>query len=112
MIEMGLVDEVKSLLAEPQGLSKQAAQAVGYAEIIEHLQGNLNLDDAVEKIKINTRRLAKAQRTWFRTFQKVLWIDLLPNDHPEKIAEKIINNLVITRFFNFIKLNRTVNRLV
>jgi len=94
MIEMGLVDEVKSLLAEPQGLSKQAAQAVGYAEIIEHLQGNLNLDDAVEKIKINTRRLAKAQRTWFRSFQNIQWIDLQPNDHPEKIAEKIINNLV------------------
>ena len=93
MIEMGLVDEVKSLLDEPEGLSKQAAQAVGYAEIIEHLQGKLDLDDAVEKIKINTRRLAKAQRTWFRSFQNIQWIDLQPNDQPDETAEKIISNL-------------------
>jgi tRNA dimethylallyltransferase len=93
MIEMGLVDEVKSLLAEPNGLSKQAAQALGYAEIIEHLQGKMDLDDAVEKIKINTRRLAKAQRTWFRSFQDVCWFDLLPDDPPERSAEAIMNYL-------------------
>ncbi|MCK5270696.1 MAG: tRNA (adenosine(37)-N6)-dimethylallyltransferase MiaA, partial [Sedimentisphaerales bacterium] len=59
MIEQGLVDEVKSLLAEPNGLSPQAAQAVGYAEIIDHIEGKISLADAVEKIKINTRRFAK-----------------------------------------------------
>ena len=94
MIEMGLMDEVKSLLAEPNGLSKQAAQAVGYAEIIEHLQGKLELEDAVEKIKINTRRLAKAQRTWFRTFPNVHWLDLEPYDSPDETAEKIINTII------------------
>jgi len=90
MIEMGLVEEVKSLLAEPEGLSRQAAQAVGYAEMIEHLQGKRALDDAIEKIKINTRRLAKAQRTWFRSFQYVHWFDLKPHDPPDEVAEKIM----------------------
>ena len=48
MIEAGLVEEVRSLLAEPTGIGEQAAQAVGYAEIISHLQGELPLEDAVE----------------------------------------------------------------
>jgi len=76
MIELGLVDEVASLLAEEKPLSPQARCAIGYAEIIEHLEGRLELDDAIERIKINTRRLAKGQRTWFKTFRGVQWIDI------------------------------------
>ncbi|MBN1764814.1 MAG: tRNA (adenosine(37)-N6)-dimethylallyltransferase MiaA, partial [Sedimentisphaerales bacterium] len=97
MIDMGLVEEVKSLLAEPNGLSDQAAQAVGYAEIIAHLQGLSTLDEAIENIKINTRRFAKSQRTWFRSFQNVNWYDLTPNDDtPEQLAERIIKNIDIS----------------
>jgi tRNA dimethylallyltransferase len=96
MIEMGLVEEVKSLLAEPKGLSKQAAQAVGYAEIIEHLQGKIELNDAMEKIKINTRRLAKAQRTWFRSFQHVHWFDVMPDDTPDEVVDKIMHDMPLT----------------
>ncbi len=96
MIELGLVEEVKSLLAEPNGLSEQAAQAVGYAEIIEYLQDKLELEEAIEKIKINTRRLAKAQRTWFRSFQEVHWIDVMPEDRPDDLAEKIRHDIPLT----------------
>lgn len=80
MIEMGLVDEVRSLLSEPAGLSEQARQAVGYAEIVEHLAGGVSLEDAVERIKINTRRLAKHQRTWFRKFPMTEWVDATGDD--------------------------------
>ncbi len=76
MIEMGLVEEVRSLLAEESPLSQQARSAIGYAEIIGHLQGRLPLDETVEQIKKNTRRLAKGQRTWFKTFREVNWIDV------------------------------------
>jgi tRNA dimethylallyltransferase len=76
IIEAGLVDEVRSLLAEPNPLSTSARQALGYAEIIQHLEGKLSLADAVEMIKINTRQFAKAQRTWFKRFRKAEWIDL------------------------------------
>ena len=85
MIEIGLVDEVKSLLAEDKPLSKQAASAIGYAEIIEHFNGNLPLADAVEKIKINTRRLAKSQRTWYKTFTDVNWLDITSDQSTEHI---------------------------
>jgi tRNA dimethylallyltransferase len=88
MILAGLVDEVKSLLAEEKPLSKQARCAIGYAEIIEHLNGHMNLKDATELIKKNTRRLAKSQRTWFKTFQKVHWLDVEPDEPVENILHR------------------------
>lgn len=87
--EMGLVDEVKTLL-ENYTLSKQAASAIGYAEIIDHLNGNLDLDKTIENIKVNTRRLAKGQRTWFKTFKDVNWIDCDQDTPPEEILEKAL----------------------
>jgi tRNA dimethylallyltransferase len=88
MIGVGLVDEVKSLLDEEKPLSKQARCAIGYAEIIEHLSGKLSLEDAIESIKINTRRLAKGQRTWFKTFQDVHWLNIAEDETPEQILDR------------------------
>lgn len=89
MIEAGLLDEVRSLLAEPAGISPQAAQAVGYAEIIAHLQGRCSLDEATEQIKINTRRLGKHQRTWMRRMPGITWVDLSPEDTVESVADRV-----------------------
>lgn len=89
MIDAGLVDEVSALLAEPAGLGRQAAAAVGYAEIIEHLQGRCSLADAIERIKINTRRLAKKQRTWHRRFESVHWFSATDDDTPADLADRI-----------------------
>jgi len=88
MIELGLVDEVRALLAEERPLSQQARCAIGYAEIIDHLQGRMSLDDAVEEIKKNTRRLAKGQRTWFKTFRQVNWLDAGEEEPPEHVIER------------------------
>jgi len=95
MISAGLVDEAKALLAEEKPLSKQARCAIGYAEIIEYLNGQISLEDAIELIKKNTRRLAKNQRTWFKTFKDVRWLDIEPNEPLEKILTrtKILLNL-------------------
>lgn len=76
MIELGLVDEVKSLFEEKPAISRQARQALGYAEIIAFLAGRYDLDRAIERIKINTRRFAKSQRTWFRQLSQVHWFDV------------------------------------
>jgi tRNA dimethylallyltransferase len=88
MIEAGLVDEVKSLLAEDKPLSQQARCAIGYAEIIDYLNGRTNLEEAVELIKKNSRRLAKGQRTWFKTFRDVRWLDVGTDELAEKIFER------------------------
>lgn len=70
-------------------LSDQARQAVGYAEILAHLRGECSLDDAIEQIKINTRRLAKHQRTWFRKFQMTQWVDVSSDESDESIARRL-----------------------
>ena len=88
MIDAGLVDEVKLLLDEEKPLGKQARCAIGYAEIIEHLSGQTSLEDAIESIKINSRRLAKGQRTWFKTFQNVHWLDIAEDETPEQILAR------------------------
>ena len=88
MIAAGLVDEVKSLLAEEKPLSRQARCAIGYAEIIDHLNGKTNLEEATELIKVHTRRLAKGQRTWFRTFEDVNWLNIEPDEPSERIFER------------------------
>ena len=88
MIEFGLVDEVKSLLAEERPLSQQARCAIGYAEIIDHLESRMSLEDAIEEIKKNTRRLAKGQRTWFKTFRQVDWLDVEEEEPPGHIIER------------------------
>ncbi|MDD5135704.1 MAG: tRNA (adenosine(37)-N6)-dimethylallyltransferase MiaA, partial [Phycisphaerae bacterium] len=90
MFELGLVDEVKNLLAEDKPLSKQAANAIGYAEVIEHLNGGETLEKTIEKIKINTRKFAKAQRTWFKTFKNVNWLQVNKDDKVEGILPKTI----------------------
>jgi len=100
MVEQGLVDEVKSLLAEEKPLSTQARCAIGYAEIIEHLNGRYTLKDAIELVKKNTRRFAKSQRTWFKTFQNVQWLDVEPDEQPEKLLART-KELLATRFCNW-----------
>lgn len=78
MIQAGLVEEVRGLLSLPHPLSRTASRALGYAEILEYLAGRASLEEAVENIKINTRQFAKSQRTWFKRFREVQWIDLAP----------------------------------
>jgi tRNA dimethylallyltransferase len=96
MIEAGFVNEVKRLLAEEKPLSKQAECAIGYAEIIEHLNGKTTLEEAIEQIKKNTRQLAKHQRTWFKRFRNINWLDIDPEEPAEEIfkrARKLLDNL-------------------
>ncbi len=93
MIDDGLVDEVKDLLAQEKPLSEQAACAIGYAEIIRHLNGEIELQDAIEQIKINTRKLAKAQRTWFKRFENVNWFDTTEETDIDKLTENILKIL-------------------
>jgi tRNA dimethylallyltransferase len=80
MLDAGLVDEVKGLLDEEKPLSDQARCAIGYAEITDYLSGKTSLEEAIESIKKNTRKLAKQQRTWFKTFKNVHWLNLAADE--------------------------------
>jgi tRNA dimethylallyltransferase len=74
MFAAGWVEETRRLLERHGGLSKTAAEATGYREIIEHLRGRLTLEDAMERIKIGTRQLARRQMKWFKRFRDVEWL--------------------------------------
>ena len=65
MISEGLIEETKDLLVK-HGKIKNLVNTIGYQEIIEFLDNKISLEEAVEKIKQNTRRYAKRQLTWFR----------------------------------------------
>ena len=88
MLAAGLVYEVKLLLAEEKPLSPQARCAIGYAEIIDYLSGQTNLEEATELIKKNSRRLAKSQRTWFKTFKNVCWLDIEPGEPTQEVLNR------------------------
>jgi tRNA dimethylallyltransferase len=79
MITNGWIDETRSLLDRYGQLSPTAGEATGYRELIEHIQGRMTLDHAVEQIKIATRQLARRQMKWFKRFANVRW---LPGDQP------------------------------
>jgi tRNA dimethylallyltransferase len=74
MLAAGWVEEVRVLLGRYPALSKTAAEATGYAELIEHVKGELSLEDASERIKIATRQLARRQMKWLKRFPNVTWL--------------------------------------
>jgi tRNA dimethylallyltransferase len=75
MMDRGLLEETRTLLPR---LGRQAREALGYKQLIDHLEGRCSLDEAIERIKIETRRFAKNQRTWLKRLRLTpgsLWID-------------------------------------
>ena len=75
MIEAGWLDETRRLLESYTSLSPTAGEATGYRELIQHLRGEISLEDAIEQIKIGTRQLARRQTKWFRRFPNATWIE-------------------------------------
>lgn len=75
MIERGLIDEVKQLYEKYGEELRTAVQGIGYKEVIDYLNGVYSKEEMVEKIKMETRRYAKRQLTWFRKIQDIIWID-------------------------------------
>jgi tRNA dimethylallyltransferase len=76
MMEAGLVDEVRGLLAMGYDPSLASMSGIGYKQICQHLAGELNLATAVARIKTATHRLARQQYAWFRLDdQRIRWLE-------------------------------------
>ena len=86
MRQGGLVEEVHRLRDR---LGRTARTAVGYREVLQHLEGALTVDEAFEAIRHNTRKLAKKQRTWFQRDPRIHWIPWMDNesDRVERVME-------------------------
>ena len=74
MIEAGLVEEVKKLINKYSEFPT-SMQGLGYKEVLEYLNGITTKDEMIEKIKMETRRYAKRQLTWFRKYENIVWLD-------------------------------------
>jgi tRNA dimethylallyltransferase len=73
MLADGLVDEVRALAARPAGISRTARQALGYREILAHLEGGVPLAECVDEAQRHTRQFARRQASWFRRDPRVRW---------------------------------------
>lgn len=76
MMELGLIEEVKRLLSMGYTKDMISMQGIGYKEIIKYLEGEYELDEAIEIIKRDSRRYAKRQLTWFRRYENAKWFNL------------------------------------
>ena len=74
MIEKGLIEEVQGILDKYKTIST-SFQAIGYKETREYLEGHITKDEMIEKVKMETRRYAKRQLTWFRKNEGAIWLD-------------------------------------
>lgn len=75
MMEQGLVDEVQKLRSMGYHKKMVSMQGLGYKEILEYLEGECTLEEAVYRIKRDTRHFAKRQLTWFRREREVIWVN-------------------------------------
>jgi tRNA dimethylallyltransferase len=75
LLEAGLLAEVRELASAPGGLSRTARQAIGYRELLAHLENGVSYEDAVESAIRRTRVLARRQWAWFRRDPRIVWLD-------------------------------------
>lgn len=87
-MENGLLGEVASLLERPGGLGRTARQAVGYRELLAHLEEGAPLDECVRDAITQSRRLARRQRSWFHRDPRVEWFQ-----NPDDAASRLIEVL-------------------
>ena len=78
MLDNGLVEEVRNLLNKYKKFPT-AMQGLGYKEAKEYINGEITKEEMIEKIKMESRRYAKRQLTWFRKYKNIIWIDGLAN---------------------------------
>jgi tRNA dimethylallyltransferase len=89
MFAAGLVDEVAGLLVAGKRLGRTARQALGYREVLEHLERHRGLPETIDLVKTRTRQFAKRQLTWFRSLSECRWVPMTASIDPAALADTI-----------------------
>ena len=95
MLEMGLLDEIRSILASGIPEKATALQAIGYKEFVDAMAGRSTIESAVAQVQQSSRRYAKRQLTWFRRNEKMHWLIRKDNQNADEIlllARQVIRN--------------------
>lgn len=90
MFSRGLVGETCELLKRGLAENKFAMQAIGYRQVVEHLNGERDLAETIELVKIKTRQFAKRQLTWFRRHGNCQWLELSEGAAPETLLKHFV----------------------
>ena len=98
MLEDGLLEEIKTLLASGIPEKCTAMQAIGYKEFVAALNGDCTLEEATAQVQQASRNYAKRQLTWFRRNKSIHWLVRQPGENTDKILEKA--RLFLTDFDN------------
>ena len=93
MIKKGLVEEVREIM-DGSGFGTESGRAIGYLQIIKHLDGEMSLDEAVEAINTATWRLARKQMTWYKRFEQIKWFE------PAKTADEQDTARAVAAYFS------------
>ncbi|OFI07758.1 tRNA dimethylallyltransferase [Clostridium acetireducens DSM 10703] len=93
MLEKGLIEEVKKLKNMGCTADMQSMKGIGYKEILNYLDGDINLDRAIYLIKKGSRNYAKRQLTWFRKDKRAIWINKDNFENDNCIVEEIIKKV-------------------
>jgi len=93
MIKKGLVEEVREIM-DGSGFGTESGRAIGYLQIIKHLDGEMSLDEAVEAINTATWRLARKQMTWYKRFEQIKWFQ------PAKTADEQDTARAVAAYFS------------
>ena len=88
MLEMGLLEEIRSLLAEGVSEKCTAMQAIGYKEFVDVLMGRSSMETAIALVQQSSRKYAKRQLTWFRRNSAIHWLRREMGDGSERILTK------------------------
>ncbi len=91
MMAGGLLDEVTALRAAGYNRGVPSMSGLGYRQLLDHLEGDLSLEEAVERIKFETHRFARQQATWFRRDDtRFSWLDLSTLSDPSLTASRLV----------------------
>jgi len=88
MLEEGLLEEIASLVGE-YGWGAPALNSIGYIEFKPYFEGEMSLEECVQKVKFNSHAYARRQLTWFRRNKKIRWFDLTTDGFESDIKEMI-----------------------
>jgi tRNA dimethylallyltransferase len=91
MFHAGLVAEVERLVDCVPPMGKTARQALGYKEVIDHLEGRMELSETISHIQTRTRQFAKRQHTWFRNLTECNALKVSGSESPREIAERLVH---------------------
>lgn len=80
-MEQGFLDEVEALSIRERPIGRTARQALGYRELLTHVEDGVPLDDALETARVRTRRFARRQMKWFNRDPRITWVDIDKTGH-------------------------------